>query len=50
MIDPLRSTVELKTTLNQYFKTKKKIKRVLTPIKARDYSTNKTLQKCYYKL
>ena len=45
MIDPLRSTVELKTTLNQYFKTKKKIKRVLTPIKARDYSPNKTQNK-----
>jgi peptidoglycan hydrolase CwlO-like protein len=45
MIDPLRSTVELKTTLNQFFKTKKKIKRVLTPIKARDYSPNKTQNK-----
>ena len=47
MIDPSRSTVELKSSLNQFFKNRTKIKRVLSPIKARDFTPNKT-QKIFY--
>ena len=46
MIDPSRSTVELKTTL-KFFKDRNKSKRILSPIKARELTPNKT-QKNYF--
>ena len=47
MIDPSRSNVELKSTMSQYFKNRTKTKRVLSPIKARELTPNKT-QKNFY--
>ncbi len=47
MIDPSRSNVELKSTMSQYFKNRTKTKRVLSPIKARELTPNKTQTNFY---